>query len=112
MRTEANAHFITQQRRPFFSSVGILPRCSLIHFERAIDRPIASVQCSRYEASEQRSCRGVKQWRGTQRYLPLRRTDEDQLTQAILAVGVKYGLINATQFSLDCSAPSDFELSP
>jgi hypothetical protein len=54
----------------------------------------------------------VKQWRGTQRYLPLRRTDEDQLTQAILAVGVKYGLINATQFSLDCSAPSDFELSP
>jgi hypothetical protein len=30
----------------------------------------------------------VRQWRGTQRYRPLRRTDEDQLTQAILAVGV------------------------
>jgi hypothetical protein len=27
----------------------------------------------------------VRQWRGTQRYLPLRRTDEDELTQAILA---------------------------
>jgi hypothetical protein len=43
----------------------------------------------------------VRQWRGTHRYLPLRPTDEDQLTQAILAVGVKYGLISATQFSLD-----------
>jgi len=33
----------------------------------------------------------VRQWRGTQRYLPLRRTDEDQLTQAILTLAVKYG---------------------
>jgi transposase InsO family protein len=33
----------------------------------------------------------VRQWRGTQRYLPLRRTDEDQLTQAILALAGKYG---------------------
>jgi hypothetical protein len=44
-----------------------------------------------YEVSERRACRVVKQWRGTQRYLPLRRTDEDQLTQAILALAVKYG---------------------
>jgi putative transposase len=44
-----------------------------------------------YEVSERRACRVVRQWRGTQRYLPLRRTDEDQLTQAILALGVKYG---------------------
>src|ERR1035438_10108161 len=36
-----------------------------------------------YEVSERRACRVVRQWRGTQRYLPLRRTDEDQLTQAI-----------------------------
>jgi putative transposase len=41
--------------------------------------------------SERRACRVVKQWRGTQRYLPLRRTDEDQLTQAILALAAKYG---------------------
>jgi putative transposase len=41
--------------------------------------------------SERRACRVVKQWRGTQRYLPLRRTDEDQLTQAILALAGKYG---------------------
>ncbi len=41
--------------------------------------------------SERRACRVVRQWRGTQRYLPLRRTDEDELTQAILALAAKYG---------------------
>ena len=41
--------------------------------------------------SERRACRVVRQWRGTQRYLPLRRADEDQLTQAILALAAKYG---------------------
>src|ERR1700732_1659479 len=30
-----------------------------------------------YEVSERRACRVVRQWRGTQRYVPLRRTDED-----------------------------------
>jgi len=44
-----------------------------------------------YEVSERRACRVVRQWRGTQRYLPLRRTDEDQLTQAILALAGQYG---------------------
>ena len=34
--------------------------------------------CEQYEVSEQRACRVVRQWRGTQRYLLLRRTDEDQ----------------------------------
>ena len=41
--------------------------------------------------SERRACRVVRQWRGTQRYLPLRRTDEDELTQAILTLAAKYG---------------------
>jgi putative transposase len=45
----------------------------------------------KYVVSERRACRVVRQWRGTQRYRPLRRTDEDELTQAILALGVKYG---------------------
>jgi len=45
----------------------------------------------KYVVSERRACRVVRQWRGTQRYQPLRRTDEDELTQAILALGVKYG---------------------
>jgi putative transposase len=44
-----------------------------------------------YAVSERRACRVVRQWRGTQRYLPLRRTDEDKLTQAILALAAKYG---------------------
>src|SRR5579872_190875 len=44
-----------------------------------------------YVVSERRACRVVRQWRGTQRYVPLRRTDEDQLTQAILALAAKYG---------------------
>ena len=44
-----------------------------------------------YEVSERRACRVLRQGRGTQRYLPLRRTDEDQLTQAILALAAKYG---------------------
>jgi hypothetical protein len=47
--------------------------------------------CEKYEVSERRACWVVRQWRGTQRYLPLRRTDEDQLTQAILALAAKYG---------------------
>jgi hypothetical protein len=38
--------------------------------------------CEKYAVSERRACRVVRQWRGTQRYLPVRRTDEDQLTQA------------------------------
>jgi len=37
------------------------------------------------------SLRVVRQWRETQRYLPLRRTDEDPLTQAILTLAGKYG---------------------
>jgi putative transposase len=35
--------------------------------------------------------RVVRQWRGTQRYQPLRRRDEDELTQTILALATKYG---------------------
>jgi len=45
----------------------------------------------RYEVSERRACRVVRQWRGTQRYQPLRRTDEDELTQAILTLAAKCG---------------------
>jgi putative transposase len=45
----------------------------------------------KYVVSERRACRVVRQWRGTQCYRPLRRTDEDELTQAILALGMKYG---------------------
>jgi putative transposase len=33
----------------------------------------------------------VKQWRGTQRYLPIQRTDEDALTRMILTLASEYG---------------------
>jgi hypothetical protein len=44
-----------------------------------------------YEVSERRACRVVRQWRRTQRYVSLRRKDEDELTQAILTLAAKYG---------------------
>ncbi len=41
--------------------------------------------------SERWACRLLQQWRGTQRYVPLRRVDEDQLTAAIIALASQYG---------------------
>jgi len=41
--------------------------------------------------SERRACRLVDQPRGTQRYQPLQREDDEQLTQAILALASEYG---------------------
>ena len=44
-----------------------------------------------YGLSERHACRLLGQWRGTQRYRPLRRTEEDALTRAIIALATKYG---------------------
>ena len=44
-----------------------------------------------YGLSERHACRLLGQWRGTQRYLLIQRTDEEALTQAILALATKYG---------------------
>ena len=44
-----------------------------------------------YGLSERHACRLLGQWRGTQRYGPLRRTDEDALTRAIIALATQYG---------------------
>ena len=41
--------------------------------------------------SERHACRVVKQPRGTQRYRPTRRDDEDALTQAIVSMASQYG---------------------
>ena len=54
-------------------------------------RPCVTYLHEHYQVSERRACRVVRQWRGTQRYLPLRRTNEYELTQAILALATKYG---------------------
>jgi len=41
--------------------------------------------------SERRACRLVNQPRGTQRYQPTQREDEDRLTQAIIVLASQYG---------------------
>jgi putative transposase len=45
----------------------------------------------RYGLSERRACRIVSQPRGTQRYVPTVRADEDGLTRAIITLGSEYG---------------------
>lgn len=39
----------------------------------------------RYGMTERHACRLLEQWRGTQRYEPIQRNDEDVLTRAIIA---------------------------
>ncbi len=41
--------------------------------------------------SERHACRLLGQWGGTQRYIPILRSDEDALTRAIIALATKYG---------------------
>jgi len=41
--------------------------------------------------SERHACRLLGQWRGTQRYEPIDRLDEDELTRAVIALGTQYG---------------------
>ena len=44
-----------------------------------------------YGMSERHACRLLGQWRGTQRYEPDPRLDEDALTRAVIALGTQYG---------------------
>ena len=44
-----------------------------------------------YRITERHACRLLGQWRGTQRYEGMGRTDEDALTQAIIALASEYG---------------------
>jgi putative transposase len=46
---------------------------------------------AKYEISERWACRLLCQWRGTQRYAPLWRVDEDAFTAAIIALAGQYG---------------------
>ena len=45
----------------------------------------------KYGVSERYACRVLGQWRGTQRYLPMDRTDEEALTEAMIALAIEYG---------------------
>jgi putative transposase len=47
--------------------------------------------CTQHETSERRACRLVNQPRGTQRYRPTQRADEDALTQEIIDLASQYG---------------------
>ena len=51
------------------------------------------MECARqqYGMTERHACRLLEQWRGTQRYEPVQRNDEDALTRAIVTLASKYG---------------------
>jgi putative transposase len=51
---------------------------------------VAAVR-QQYGVSERHVCRLLLQWRGTQRYLPTVRADEDALTKAIISLASEYG---------------------
>ena len=44
-----------------------------------------------YGISERHACRLLGQWRGTQRYEPMDRPDEDELTRAVIELAMQYG---------------------
>jgi putative transposase len=44
-----------------------------------------------YGLSERHACRLLGQWRGTQRYESIQRTDEDELTGAVIHLACQYG---------------------
>ena len=44
-----------------------------------------------YGISERHACRLLGQWRGTQRYEPMDRPDEDELTRAVIELARQYG---------------------
>ena len=43
------------------------------------------------DQAKRRACRLLGQWRGTQRYRPMDRLDEDELTRAVVALAAQYG---------------------
>ena len=45
----------------------------------------------KYRLSERHACRIVSQPRGTQRYIPTVRADEDELTKAVVTLASQYG---------------------
>src|SRR5450631_4030017 len=56
-----------------------------------LKRVVAELSLEKQVLSERHACRLVNQWRGTQRYLPIQRVDEDALTRAIITLASEYG---------------------
>jgi len=46
---------------------------------------------AQYGMTERHACQLLGQWRGTQRYEPIQRNDEDALTRAIITLASRYG---------------------
>jgi hypothetical protein len=51
----------------------------------------------KHELSERHACRLVNQWRGTQRYVPIQRVDEDALTRAIITLASESIWVNTKE---------------
>jgi putative transposase len=58
---------------------------------RFLTVPAVEAIREKYRLSERHACRIVSQPRGTQRYVPTARADEDALTQAIVTLASEYG---------------------
>jgi transposase InsO family protein len=55
--------------------------------------------CDRFNVSERRACRVLRQPRATQRYLPNVREDEGPLTQRIIELACVYGRYGSPRFT-------------
>ena len=55
-------------------------------------------------ASERNACQLVNQPRGTQRYQPTQRDDEDALTRAIIALASQYGRYGYRRITVQAAA--------
>jgi len=53
--------------------------------------------------SERRACQLVNQPRGTQRYQPTQRDDEDALTRATIALASQYGRYGSAESRWSCT---------
>ena len=74
-----------------FEKIGPKGHCGgkLVSPERR--RQAVDAAQNRYQLSERNACRIVGQPRGTQRYVPTLRSDEDELTRNIVLIASNYG---------------------
>jgi putative transposase len=60
----------------------------------------------KYKVSEWQACRMLKQRRGTQRYVPMIRADEEALTKAIIALASEYGRNGCRKITAKLQGPA------
>jgi len=64
----------------------------------------------KYGVSERQACRILKQWRGTQRYVPMVRNDEEALTGEIMALASAYGRYGYRRITALLQAPRGWQV--